>query len=206
MTKNLPATGQPQLPIPSEKKSSGVSRPSVLASNVTKDNYLSKANDFLKMNGGGFLIALKAGKNQGVEYDETPRQFAAWWGYYQKREIGVKFLRRQMRDGKCYTVPAEWPHLFDSDATVQVDYQAGEYFLSTRKPEHEYNTEGAIRRAVVAAKLGYDPSLRSRRGAPPPPEQVPQQSQEYIDSLLASHAAGMADLAKRKADKNAAKS
>jgi hypothetical protein len=164
-----------------------------LASNVTKENYLSKANDFHKMRGTGFLIALKQGKTQGVDYEETPAQWAAWRHYFVLRKISVTFMDRQGRDGKCWTVPAEWPSQFDSDVTTNDDYQAGEYFVSTRKSEHPYNTEAVIKRATVKAALGYDPSKKNRKT---PPSQDHPQRQSLIDEslLLDSYNHGVAEM------------
>jgi hypothetical protein len=191
------------LPIKSEKKSSAVSKRSFLASNVTRENYTSKASDFVKVAGEGFIIALREGKVQNLDYDATPKQWGAWRAYFVARKINTAFMDKQGNDGKPYTVPAEWPHLFDADATVQDDYAAGEYFISRRRPERQYNLDTTIRRAVVSTKLGYDPVRKGRNDAQYAQDEKPQgPSQEYLDALLASHDAGVAEIAARKGDRH----
>lgn len=122
-----------------------------LAQNVTAENYLAKATTFLRLNDGGFLIALADGVNQGQTFKLTPAQWGAWRAYFTQRKISVRFMDARGKAYHCFTVPAEWPHLFDSDASVQRDFEIGELFQNNYRRENVQYADAAARAASLAA-------------------------------------------------------
>jgi hypothetical protein len=174
------------------KNSSESFGPSPLTSGVTKENYVVKCHAFMKWNGNvGFLIALKDGSNQGIGYRLSPEQWGAWRMYFTDRGISVKFMDVQGKAGKCFTVPAEWPHKFDSDAMIQRDHEVGNWFMNNYRAENVEYADAASRLSTVAA-------ARSRFPRPPKAEKTPkshlgsQASSINIEALLASHEIGTA--------------
>ena len=115
-----------------------------LVSSVTKENWAILAEGFMADRGGtGFPLALARVRNKHGEYDATVRQWGAWLGYLKSRGIpAYRFMRtRSMEtDGATgepsavWTAPAEWPHLFDMDATVADDTDAAERFQRGYRP------------------------------------------------------------------------
>jgi hypothetical protein len=181
-------------PTPKDKKPSGFFE-SELAQNVTAENYLTKANLFLKIAGTGFLIALKDGVNQGTRYHLTAAQWGAWRAYYSERKISVKFMDVQGKAGNCWTVPAEWPHLFDLDASVQRDHEVGEWFKDNYRAESHHYADAATKAATVAAMRLRFPQGQKRKATPAAHLEIHDPArQAYVDSLLKSHAAAMKPL------------
>lgn len=138
-----------------------------LVHGVTAENYRDLGKAFIGMQGHGFLIALRKGKTQGVEYEQSLRQWGAWLVYFHDKGIKTTFMQSR----EFYTVPAEWPHLFDGDATVQGDMVAGEEFerhihrkWATEKIEHG---SAAQRAATIAA---YRLRMAERKPKPTPEE------------------------------------
>jgi hypothetical protein len=96
-----------------------------LVSGVTNETYAKLGSRFIAAHDGeGFLIALKEGKSHGVEYHPTLQQWGAWLSYFRRKNIPTRFMKT--RD--YWTVPAEWPHLFDTEASIQSDMEAGWHF------------------------------------------------------------------------------
>ena len=60
----------------------------------------------------------------------------------------------------CFTVPAEWPHMFDAEATVQEDHEAGNHFMRNWRPPNPTMADAA-QRAITAAS-----ARRWQEGAP----------------------------------------
>lgn len=118
--------------------------------NVTAENYQEVASAFIGMYGGA-VIGLADGKSQGTEWTANPRQWGAWRAYLASRKISVKFMDARGKEGKCWTVPAAWPHEFDSDATVQGDQEAANWFMRNYRPERLDLASAAKRQATVAA-------------------------------------------------------
>jgi hypothetical protein len=121
-----------------------------LVHNVTAENYQEIGSAFIDMYGGA-VIGLADGKSQGVEWTANPRQWGAWRAYLTSRKISVKFMDARGKEGKCWTVPAAWPHEFDSDATVQADQEAANWFMRNYRPERLDLASAAQRAATVAA-------------------------------------------------------
>ncbi len=96
-------------------------------------------------------MALADGKSGTMDYHANPRQFGAWRAYFKARRIPTHFMDRQGQAGKPWTVPAEWPHEFDADASVQADHEAGERFMRNYRPENKVYASEARRMATVAA-------------------------------------------------------
>lgn len=115
-----------------------------LVSSVTKENWPILAEGFMADRGGvGFPLALARVRNKHGEFDATARQWGAWFFYLKSKGIPTwRFMRtRSMEvDGTSgepsavWTAPAEWPHLFDMDATVGDDYEAGDKFIRGYRP------------------------------------------------------------------------
>lgn len=121
-----------------------------LVRNVTAENWQEVGSAFIGAYGGA-IVALADGKAQGVEWTANPRQWGAWRAYMAQRKISVKFMDARGKEGKCWTVPAPWPHEFDSDATVQDDHDAANWFMRNYRPERLDLASAAQRAATVAA-------------------------------------------------------
>lgn len=88
---------------------------------VTKDNYGEKGSKFIELNGKKGFVISRHGAQKGKDvFAPTLKQWAAWRRYFVGKGIDVRWF--DTRD--YYTVPAEWPHLFDAEATVAGDYAA----------------------------------------------------------------------------------
>jgi hypothetical protein len=122
-----------------------------LVRDVTSANYQELGNSFGQDNGFA-MIALADGKDRSVEWTASPPQWGAWHAYFRHRKIPTQFMTRHGQAGKCWTVPAEWPHLFDSDATVQGDQQAADFFMRGYRPPRQdlkRELDAELRRAAV---------------------------------------------------------
>lgn len=95
-----------------------------LARDVTAETYAVKAKAFILANDNvGFVIAIQdTAKADAI----TARQWGAWLSYFKR--LGIKGYPALMERLGYFTVPAEWPHLFDADATVQSDNAAADGF------------------------------------------------------------------------------
>lgn len=148
---------------------------------VTKENYSQLAITFMEMNGGsGFIVCRRECPIHGQSElgKATPGQWAAWRAYFAR--LGVPTRIMDSRD--YYTVPAEWPHLFDAMATVGDDHEAARNFASHR----DGNRSTAVlstqaRKAAVSNRLGYDPSKRRGVWKPEPESESPL---KYVDKDL----------------------
>jgi hypothetical protein len=158
-----------------------MSRRNALTTTVESDEtllnaatYPAAAQAYLQARGGGFVLALAAGKKGGVSFEASPEQFGAWLRYFEKiKYFGMaSFMRiHHSRIDACFTVPAEWPHQFDMrQATVQDDHYNGQVFKKGYRPVRVEMADAAQRLATVAAwrsKLPRDPR---KPQAPPEPE------------------------------------
>jgi len=111
---------------------------------VTADNYPAKAKAFILAHGNqGFVVANRPTATTHVSA-VTLRQWGAWLSYF--RSIGKKGYPELMERQGYFTVPAEWPHLFDADATVQGDNQAADgYEARERERVRAFNLPRAAR-------------------------------------------------------------
>lgn len=165
MTPQLPQTGTKRSGLPSSKNT-----PRQLVRNVTAENYQEIGSAFIGLYGGA-IIALVDGKSQGLEWTANPRQWGAWRAYLAARKIPIKFMDARGKDGKCWTVPAAWPHEFDADATVQDDQEAANWFMRNYRPERLDLASAAKRAATVAAmKSKMPPPHQYQRHEPAPEE------------------------------------
>ena len=96
-----------------------------LAHDVTADNYAEKARGFIAANGGkGFVIVQWPTHKASLELKPTLSQWGAWRAYFQVKKINMGWFEHRA----YYTVPAEWPHEFDAQATIASDVEHGEDF------------------------------------------------------------------------------
>lgn len=139
--------------------------PLSLVSGVMAENYRDLGRSFMGSRGGsGFVIATENGKWQGVAYSQTLRQWGAWLAFFRSRKIP----HSAMLNREFYTVPAEWPHEFTTDATVQEDHRLGDAFqkkwLNDRANEHEkYGTAAQRLATITAFKAQVPRETRKRR-------------------------------------------
>jgi len=115
---------------------------------ITAENYQEIGSSFIRNNGGA-LISLADGFAGGVEYHASPREWGAWHAYLKERGIKTSFMKAQGQAGKCWTVPARWPHEFDSEATVQGDHAAADAFMRNYRPPKQEYADAAKRLAQV---------------------------------------------------------
>ena len=171
--------------------------PRHLVHNVTAVNYQEIGSAFIGMYGGA-VIALADGKSQGEEWKACPRQWGAWRAYFRERGIKTAFMDARGREGKCWTVPAAWPHEFDSEATVQGDQEAANWFMRNYRPERLDLASAAKRAATVAAHKANFPKPHEYPRYTPEPEEPKGQFIDR-DKLLEGYERDMAEHAARKA-------
>jgi hypothetical protein len=192
MTLERPSKAKKPSGLPSSRNT-----PRHLVHNVTAENYQEIGSAFIGMYGGA-VIALADGVSQGIEWKSNPRQWGAWRAYLAARKIPLKFMDARGKEGKCFTVPAGWPHEFDGDATVQGDQEAANWFMRNYRPERLDLASAAKREATIAAyKTKMPKPHHYQRYQPEAEEQKPQ----FIDKdrLLDGYEKDMAELAARNA-------
>lgn len=142
-----------------------------LVRNVTGENYGQLGSDFIAVNGGtGFIVALRDGQAQGVEYMQTLRQWGAWYAYF----VRIKHKAFAMLKREYYTVPAEWPHLFDATATFLQDVDVGAEFERRYRAKlaRESDRYAASVNKVAIASAGKARMRSDPRKQPTPPEHL----------------------------------
>lgn len=171
---------------------------------MTPEAYLAMGKAWIATK-GGFVLGLEAGECQGVAFGQSPRQWGAWRAYFKERGIKTTFMdakalataaNKQTVNPHCYTVPTEWPHEFDSEATVQGDHEAGNWFMRNWRPPSPEMADAA-QRAITAAKYRKwaQDTLRDKMPDVPPEEPKGQ----FIDKeqLLRDYEKDMAELRAR---------
>lgn len=168
-----------------------------LVRNVTAENWQEVGSAFIGAYGGA-VISLAEGKSQGVEWTANPRQWGAWRSYMAKRRISTKFMDARGKEGKCWTVPAPWPHDFDSDASVQDDHDAANWFMRNYRPERMDLASAAKRAATVAA---YHSKMPKPHAYPTYKGETEEPKPKFIDRdrLLEGYEKDMAEQAARNA-------
>lgn len=143
-------------------------------------------------------MSLADGKSQDLEWTATPRQWGAWRAYMAKRRISTNFMDARGKEGKCWTVPAAWPHEFDSDASVQDDHDAANWFMRNYRPERLDLASAAKRAATVAA---HQAKMPKPHAYPTYKAESEEAKPQFIDRdrLLEGYEKDMAELAARKA-------
>ncbi|TXH51317.1 MAG: hypothetical protein E6Q97_18660 [Desulfurellales bacterium] len=106
---------------------------------ITAETYARRGSEFIAQAGKGFAISLYASRKAGQDLPATPKQWGAWLAYFRSKGIPYAWMARQ----RVVTVPAEWPHQFDADATAEGDKEAAEDFYR----EHAAREEARKRRA-----------------------------------------------------------
>lgn len=91
---------------------------------VTSETYHAKAKAFILANGNQGVVVAREPSAKAEK--ATPRQWGAWLAYFRK--IGKKGYPELMGRLGYFIVPAEWPHLFDGNATVQGDNSVADAF------------------------------------------------------------------------------
>jgi hypothetical protein len=101
-----------------------------MAQSINNGNYAKKVKAYLLAHEGqGYLIALADVTLRGVEYTRSLPQWGAWLAFFRRNRIKQPYMLKT----EVYMVPAEWPHLFTSDSTVQQDHDAGDRFAAQWK-------------------------------------------------------------------------
>lgn len=183
--------------------------------NEVRKQYRINAETYLTMGGawinakGGFVMGLEEGELQGVKFGQSPRQWGAWRAYFKERGIKTTFMdskalataaNKLAVNPHCWTVPTEWPHEFDSEATVQGDHEAGNWFMRNWRPPNPVMADAA-QRAITAAKYKrWATTLRGDTMPDVPPEEPKGQ---FIDreQLLKDYDKDMAELRARSSRK-----
>lgn len=106
---------------------------------VTRETYGRKGSEFIAQAGKGFAISQFKTTKAGVDIPATPKQWGAWRAYFIRIGYPCAWMDRQ----RVVTVPAEWPHLFDANATVEQDKETAEDFYR----EHVARAEASKRKA-----------------------------------------------------------
>jgi hypothetical protein len=192
MTPQLPQTVTKRSGLPSSK-----STQRQLVRNVTAENYQEIGSAFVGLYGGA-IVSLADGKSQGTEWTANPRQWGAWRAYLAARKIPIKFMDARGKEGKCWTVPAAWPHEFDGDATVQEDQEAANWFMRNYRPERLDLASAAKREATVAAMKARMPKPHQYPRYESAPEE-PKTTFIDKDKLLQDYEKDMAEWLARNA-------
>lgn len=126
---------------------------------ITPEAYTKLAGQHIRER-GGFVLGLEEGECQGVKIPFTPRQWGAWRAYFKERGINTTFMdskalataaNKLTVNPHCWTVPTEWPHEFDAEATVQGDHEAGNWFMRNWRPPNPVYADAAQRATTAAA-------------------------------------------------------
>jgi hypothetical protein len=154
-----------------------------IESDITGQNYSEKAKAFMVANGGaGFLLRRRSEITELARYwlkDEpewkhaTPRQWGAWLAYLKRLHKAISFHSRDY-----VTVPSEWPHEFDSRATVQGDHAAADAYERQQASEKAAWVDAARasaehRKAVVATRMRNFQRRPKPSNEPGQPEKQP---------------------------------
>jgi hypothetical protein len=181
--------------------------------NEIRKHYRINAETYKKLGGamiaekGGFVLGLEEGECQGVKIPQTPRQWGAWRAYFKERGIPTTFMDAKAKatatntltvNPHCWTVPTEWPHEFDSEATVQGDHEAGNWFMWSWRPPNPVMADAA-RREITAASYRKWARENLAKDALPDQSQTPELKYNDLDELLANYEKDMA--AARQRDK-----
>jgi hypothetical protein len=150
---------------------------------------------------GGFVMGLEEGECQGVKFPQAPRQWGAWRAYYRERGIKTTFMdakalataaNKLAVNPHCWTVPTEWPHEFDSEATVQGDHEAGNWFMRNWRPP-DPKLADAAQRAITAAKYKKWATETLRDKLPDVPPDEPKGKFIDVEQLLKDYEKDMAE-------------
>jgi hypothetical protein len=150
---------------------------------------------------GGFLLGLEEGECQGVKFPQAPRQWGAWRAYFKERDIPTAFMdakakataaNKQSVNPHCWTVPTEWPHEFDSEATVQGDHEAGNWFMRSWRPPDPVLADAAKRAMTAAAYRKWARETLGTKDVLPENSDKPDLKFNDYDELLANYAKDMA--------------
>jgi hypothetical protein len=172
-----------------------------LVNGVTRENFTELAKTYSELNGGvHFGVSLVPWVLNHELMLETIPQWGAWRWYRKRNKMLTLFMDKRGKEGKSYTVPAEWPHLFDGDATVQEDYEVGELFRRNYRPENIVMADKATREAFIAGLKLKFPHWSKPAPTPESHLVVPVKSNIDMDLLLKSYDVGMASKAKPKFD------
>lgn len=178
-----------------------------------RKHYRMNAETYQKLGGawiatkGGFVLGLAEGELQGVKIPQTPRQWGAWRAYFKDRGIPTAFMdakakltaeNKLTKNPHCWTVPTEWPHEFDTEATVQGDHEAGNWFMRNWRPPNPAMADAA-QRIITASKYRrwFEKQQKPEDFGVEPEEQ----RSTFIDKdrLLEGYEKDMAEAAARKA-------
>lgn len=124
-------------------------------SGVTSANFAELAAAFIASQGKSFVIS----RADNAHGKATPQQWAAWHAYFARMKIPALLMER--RD--FYTVPAEWPHMFDASATIGDDHEAAGHGVmqsrarGTEVPVATYDPFPALRDAIDEKLLRHRP-------------------------------------------------
>jgi hypothetical protein len=158
-----------------------------LRTDVNCDNWVYLREQFMDFNGGkGFFLTLKPRWVHGELQRSSIRQWGAWRAWFKSKKISTVWMDAVAKGaGKHggFSVPAEWPHMFDMQATLVGDHIAGNAFYDHYEPEIEFEQLPVEkRRAVVeAARMAFPIARRAI-----PPEAVVPRNIELEKALLAS--------------------
>ena len=173
---------------------------------INPESYLKLGKAWIETK-GGFVLGLEEGECQGVKFEQTPRQWGAWRAYFKERGIPTAFMdakakatatNKQTVNPHCWTVPTEWPHEFDSEATVQGDQEAANWFMRNYRPERLDLASAAQRAATVAAMRSRMPPPHQYQRYKPEPE-GPKTTFIDKDKLLQDYEKDMAEWRARNA-------
>lgn len=164
------------------KNSNASSRPSPgLARGVTKDNLTAKAKAVVELGSGEWISVGKP--CEATNGENRMREFGAWVAYFE----GLGLPTRWFEGREAITVPARWPHMFDAEREVQVDYNAAGIWMNRiemeRRAELERPELTPEQRQNVLARLKARWWPTGKAPAPTPKEHLSEPQGSPVSGL-----------------------
>lgn len=135
---------------------------------ITRETYSKLGSAYIAA-GGGYVIACKPKTVKGEELVATPQQWNAWRNYFFEKVI----KNVGMEERGYYTVPAEWPHLFDAEWSMADDITQPMVVIERRRVEIELTAEH--KRDVIKRARNRFPSEPKSQPTPKEHLEVPKE-------------------------------
>lgn len=153
------------------------SPPGAKVEGVNVNTYPSLAKAFMDSRGGkGFLIVERYRNIKGEVHHATVDEWGAWVAYFFRKGIKTHLMEQQ----GYRTVPAQWPHEFDVDASPEHDYEAAQHHRKNmqRRIAEQHETRVApveLGRRIQSIWAAIKPKMIAKaeqeegKKEPPPP-------------------------------------
>lgn len=177
-------------------------------SGVTEPTYAKLAEGSMLARGGRGVMIFRIEQMFPTEFGlqkrhATRRQWGAWRAYFAKLKINLAFFDSR----NYYTVPAEWPHLFDADQPEADDIAAAGWY-DQQEVKKLAIPEGRLFDAERIAQASDRKAavMRARPNFPKIPDHRPRPKQSLINeaALFEEHDKAIAEMAAKRASRQRA--